>query len=555
MARINDTFAASLPLADDLRAADGGADGGAAGRTDRRRGPAAVAPPTRRRAAGRSRWPSPRSRSGSSNELAPGNLAYNFQSLIRFTGALDTAALERTLRRSSAATKSSAPRSSWRASAGADDRAADADRAAGDRPASSARGRAPPNRGAVVRRAVPDAIRSQRPPLVRWTLLRVGRRRHVLIHVEHHLVHDGWSFSVLLRELKTLYQAFSRGEPSPLADPAWQFADYAAWQRQTLQGDVLRRELDFWRAPLAGAPAALDLPTDHPRPDDAQLPRRRRTVRGADRSLRRAARLQPPREGHAVHDDGGGVQGAAVAVHRPGGHGHRIGDGEPDAPRARAGPRHVREPGRACAPICPATRRFASSCTGVRKVALDAYAHQDTPFGKLVETLQPKRDPSRNPIFQVLFSFHDAAVPDLSFDGLTGTIVERHNGSAKFDLNVICIPRVEQRVGDGPVSERARADDDVGVQRRSVRARDRGADVRRVPEPASRGRSAHPDGRLSELPLLAPADRRSARDRVERDGRRTRSRSAPFALRSAGAADARRRRGHLRGPAADLLAS
>src|SRR5205814_1851047 len=89
----------------------------------------------------------------------------------------------------------------------------------------------------------------------------------------------------------------------------------------------------------------------------------------------------------------------------------------------------------------------------VRATALDAYAHQEAPFGKLVEALQPERDPSRNPLFQVLFSFHDAAVPDLTFDEVAGTIIERQNGSAKFDLNIICIPRVEQRAGDGPVSE------------------------------------------------------------------------------------------------------
>ena len=105
-----------------------------------------------------------------------------------------------------------------------------------------------------------------RGPLLRTTLLRLGTEEHLLLLSMHHLICDGWSMGVLFRELGTLYQALSRGDPAALPELPIQYADYAVWQRGWLQGEVLERELAYWRTQLAGAPASLALSTDNPRP-------------------------------------------------------------------------------------------------------------------------------------------------------------------------------------------------------------------------------------------------------------------------------------------------
>ncbi|HLM67021.1 MAG TPA: condensation domain-containing protein, partial [Longimicrobium sp.] len=105
-----------------------------------------------------------------------------------------------------------------------------------------------------------------RGPLFRARLLRRAEEEHVLLLCLHHSVSDGWSLGILARELGALYAAFSAGEPSPLAPLAVQYADFAVWQREHLAGENLARHLAFWRSALAGAPPALELPTDHPRP-------------------------------------------------------------------------------------------------------------------------------------------------------------------------------------------------------------------------------------------------------------------------------------------------
>ncbi|MEH2094792.1 MAG: condensation domain-containing protein [Nostoc sp.] len=116
------------------------------------------------------------------------------------------------------------------------------------------------------------AIAVQKPfnisqlPLIRWTLLKLSDQENVLVHVEHHMVHDGWSFNLFLRELLTLYQAFSEGKPSPLAEPSLQFADFAHWQRQWVLTEPAQAQLDYWKQKLSGCPPLLELPGDRPRP-------------------------------------------------------------------------------------------------------------------------------------------------------------------------------------------------------------------------------------------------------------------------------------------------
>ena len=98
------------------------------------------------------------------------------------------------------------------------------------------------------------------------SLLRLSADEHVLLATMHHIVSDGWSVGIFVRELGTLYEAYAAGKPSPLAPLPVQYADFATWQRRWLSGEVLQTQLAYWRKQLAGVPALLELPTDHPRP-------------------------------------------------------------------------------------------------------------------------------------------------------------------------------------------------------------------------------------------------------------------------------------------------
>src|SRR5262249_34701215 len=124
-------------------------------------------------------------------------------------------------------------------------------------------------RGAALREAIAAELRpfdlGAAPP-IRVRLFSLGDTEHVLLVVMHHIVTDGWSAGVLERELGRLYEAFAAGRPSPLSPLAIQYADYAAWQRAWLSGEVLERQLAWWKAHLTGAPEAIDLPTDRTRP-------------------------------------------------------------------------------------------------------------------------------------------------------------------------------------------------------------------------------------------------------------------------------------------------
>jgi Condensation domain len=114
-----------------------------------------------------------------------------------------------------------------------------------------------------ILRLLQSQIDVTRLPLVYWLVVRLDQADHMLVQVEHHFLHDGWSFSVLMREVKAIYQAFSTGNPSPLAELSIQFADFAVWQRECMKGEVLDNLLDYWKAKLIDAPK-LELPVDHP---------------------------------------------------------------------------------------------------------------------------------------------------------------------------------------------------------------------------------------------------------------------------------------------------
>ncbi len=273
-------------------------------------------------------------------------------------------------------------------------------------------------------------------PLLRVKLLRLGDEDHVLLVTMHHIVSDGWSISVLINELAALYEAFAAGSPSPLRELPVQYADFAHWQRQWLSGDVLEAQLSYWRRQLEGMPAALELPTDRPRPPvqtydgemigftlPAELVERLRILcrqSGTTLYMVLLAAFDALLYRYTGQDD--------LLV------------GSPIANRGRAeveGLIGFFVNTLVLRAQLSGEMTFAELLKQVRNVALEAYANQDVPFEKLVEELQPERDLSRHPLFQVAFTLHDAFVSRLELSGLSMALLLNPNRTAKFDLTLV----------------------------------------------------------------------------------------------------------------------
>jgi amino acid adenylation domain-containing protein len=343
-----------------------------------------------------------------------------------------------------------------------------------------------------------------RAPLIRWRLLRLAADEHELIQVEHHFVHDGWSFAVLLRELKAIYPAFTRGEASPLPEPPVQYADFALWQRGWMEGEVMDHLLGFWRRQLADAPQVLSLPTDRPRPHRPSFAGQME-LHLIPTDLYEGLRRFGRREGFTLYMTM--LAGFYALLYRYTGQRDLL-VGTTNANR------RAREIEGMLGMVVntlvlrgdlggdPTVRELLAR---VRATTLGAWEHQDMPFERLVQELKPDREANRNPLFQVLFQFHDAAVPDLDFGGLRGNFLVRGNRTAKVDLTVIVIPRAEQRVG------MARSDAEMRALLHweySTELFEAATMERMVGHYLTLlgGAVADPRARLSELPMLTAAE-------------------------------------------------
>ncbi|HEY0079202.1 MAG TPA: amino acid adenylation domain-containing protein [Pyrinomonadaceae bacterium] len=272
-------------------------------------------------------------------------------------------------------------------------------------------------------------------PLLRVRLLRLSESEHVAVLVLHHIISDGWSMGVLVREVAALYAAFAGGQQSPLEELPIQYADFAVWQREWMTGEVLEQQVGYWKTQLAGANTALELPTDHQRPA-------RQSARGAE------LLFTLPSELTAALKSLGGDEGATmfmtlvaafqVLLNRYTNQGDLL-VGTPIANRNQ--PEIEGLIGffvntlvlRADLSDDPTFRQLLAR---VRETTLDAYAHQDLPFEKLVEELQPERSLSRNPLFQVMFALQNAPVGALKLPGLTLNLEEFDSGFTRFDLEL-----------------------------------------------------------------------------------------------------------------------
>jgi amino acid adenylation domain-containing protein len=370
------------------------------------------------------------------DQMAPGSPAYNVASALHLAGSLDIPALRRTIHE--IVRRHEVLRTTFLAPDGLPLQVVHPDLEI-PVPVIDLQGLGEAERAAEMRRLLDTEAR--RPfdlaagPLVCSSLLRLAAREHVFLATLHHVIADGWSVEVLTRELVALYSAFSAGRPSPLPELPIQYLDFTRWQREWLTGPVLDEQLAFWKTQLAGAPPTLDLPTDHPVP-------RVRSFRSGRRAL-----LLPPALGDELRrlsQRGEATLFMTMLAAFMALLGRLTGQtdlvvGSPVANRTRA----ELEPmigfflnmlalrGQFTGDSC-----FLDLLGRVREAVLAAQSHQDLPFERLVEELQPERTLNRTPVFQTVFTWLIAGEQRLELPGLALSPLELEVGASQYDLTL-----------------------------------------------------------------------------------------------------------------------
>jgi amino acid adenylation domain-containing protein len=290
----------------------------------------------------------------------------------------------------------------------------------------------------VQRLAIEEARRPfnlAQGPLLRASVLQIAEDEQVGLLTMHHIVSDGWSTGILIREMSVLYQAFCSGDSSPLAALPIQYADFAYWQREWLQGEFLQTQLDYWKQQLNGCPPLLELPTDRPRPAV-------RSFRGAQQSL-----LLSKAVGNALRalgrHEGATLFMTLLAAFKVLMRCYTSRDdlvvGTPIANRNRL---EIEDligffvNALVLRTDLSGNPTFRELIRRVREVCLEAYVHQDMPFERLVEELHLERDLSRNPLFQVMFVLQNFSPHAVDLPGLTLTPVLADGGTTHFDLTL-----------------------------------------------------------------------------------------------------------------------
>ncbi|HWS86516.1 MAG TPA: amino acid adenylation domain-containing protein [Pyrinomonadaceae bacterium] len=332
-------------------------------------------------------------------------------------------------------------------------------------------------------------------PLLRALLLRAGADDHVLVLTTHHIVSDGWSSGVLLKEMCALYEAYAQGRPSPLPELPVQYADFATWQRNWLSGETLAQQLAYWKEHLLGAPP-LELPTDRPRPPvhTTQGTRLSFTLPPElSEQLRRLSR----REGVTVFVT---LLAAFQSVLAYLSGQEDVSVGTPIANRNRKETENL-------IGFFVNTLVLRTSLSGdptfrellrrVREVALGAHAHQDLPFETLVEEMRPQRTLNQVPLFQVMFSLVPQAERGAAaeLDGLTLSPLGLDSRTSKFDLTLF--------MEDTPHGFTGSAEYRTDLFEAETIKR-----WLRYFETLLETCAANPDLRLSDLTLLGEAERR-----------------------------------------------
>ncbi|HEX2254275.1 MAG TPA: amino acid adenylation domain-containing protein, partial [Thermoanaerobaculia bacterium] len=358
-----------------------------------------------------------------------------------------------------------------------------------------------------------------RGPMLRLRLLRLAADDHVLVVCEHHLVHDGWTQGVLVRDFLAYYSAFAEDREADLPVLEVQYGDYALWQRRHLGREVLQPQLDWWRERLTGAPELLELPTDFPRPA-VQTTRGDEVELEVDGDLADALR--------AVAQDAGStlfmvLLAAFKALLR------RYGAQEDLVLGTAAANRRLRHlEGMLGMVINTLVLRtdlsgdppFREALERTRRTCLDAYGRQDLPFEWLVEAVQPTRVLSHQPLFQVMFSMLDTPMPPLVLPGLELELLPSHNLSSKWDFDLMVIPHREQRfasIGGAPAGAESGLtliiEFSTDLYEKATMER-----LARHYRELLAGIVADPRAALSALPLLDAAERRQVLAAAAGDG-------------------------------------
>ncbi|MBD2508879.1 condensation protein [Nostoc muscorum FACHB-395] len=270
-------------------------------------------------------------------------------------------------------------------------------------------------------------------PLLRVTLLQLAAAEYALLLTMHHIVADGWAIGVLIHEIATLYEAFSIGKPSPLSQLSIQYADFAVWQRQWLQGERLETQLAYWQRQLGGKLPVVEFPSERSRAPIQTFSGARETL-VLPKTLSEKLKALNQRQGitlfmillaafqtllHCYTDQEDIVVGTDIANRNQAETKELIGffvnqlvlrtdlSGNPT---------------------------FVELLERVREMTLEAYAHQDLPFDKLVDVLNPKRELNRTPLFQVKIVLENTQTPSLELPGLSITSLKVENKTVQFDL-------------------------------------------------------------------------------------------------------------------------
>jgi amino acid adenylation domain-containing protein len=282
-------------------------------------------------------------------------------------------------------------------------------------------------------------------PLIRVKVLKLAEEERLALFTIHHIVSDGWSMGILIREVKTLYHAYSAGEGSPLEELPIQYADFAVWQRLWLKGEVLERELDYWRKQLAGM-EDLELPTDHPRlaaPDYRGASRRFVIEKKVAEKLRELCQQERVTLFMTL------LGGFDVLMNRYSGQ-EDVALGTDIANRNRAeieGLIGFFVNQLVMRVMVRPAESFSELLKQVREVCLGAYAHQDVPFEKLVEELRPERDLSRSPLFQVKLILQNMPREGVELAGLKLSDGGGETQPARFDLTITVVDEGREMMG------------------------------------------------------------------------------------------------------------
>jgi surfactin family lipopeptide synthetase A len=333
----------------------------------------------------------------------------------------------------------------------------------------------------------------EKGPLLRAHLLHLGKRKFILSFVIHHIIFDGWSEGVMSRELSEIYNAFAEGKPSPLPPLPLQYADFSVWQRNQLRGEVLESQLSYWKESLRDVPPVLEIAGARPRNEIATSPAATQPVE-LSRDLTAALSSLSRREGVTLFMTL--LAAFKMLLHRYTGR-EDIVVGSPVANRNRveiedmigffANTLVLRTD-------LSGSPTFRGLLSRVREVALGAYAHQDLPFEKLVEELQPERNPGYNPIFQFMFVLQNTPAQPMTLSDISAAPLAFLSDAARFDLT-LSLTETEEKIC-GFIKYHTGLFDPDTIARMAGHFR-----------VLLEGAVADPDGTIAAMPLCTEAER------------------------------------------------